>query len=487
MRLRKAEILADDELDAIYLTALSILKDVGVQVLHDETLKLLRENGCEVGENRLVFFPEGIVKECLNAKPSRVTLCGRDPEKDMNLGRGTWSYTGAILEPYVQEYPKRTFRTSTMKDVEKYTRILDYYDCVDWLHPAWASMDYGKWNAYATYEANVCNTSKHCWVSPSDPAVIDPICELASAMVGGREELSKRAIVSAGYAAVCPLIWNWDGCEVFKKTAQYGMPTMIFAEDMMGVTGPVTLAGNLAQKVAEFLSGNVILQLRNRGLPVIFGTVDQSFDMLTGQVSYGSPANFVMKLAFGQIGRYLDVPTWNYGLPDSHILDVQYAYEQSYGFLSAMLAGVDLVCGGTAGGAGWVTPIEGLPLLEEMVLSSRQMLEGIEVSPDTLALDLIKRTSARFEKGLRTVDYLSQAHTREWYKRKNPLRKYSVMTRTRRETWIKEGSKSYSERAHEIIEKILATHKPPALPEGIPKRIAEIRKKYGIAVEERTT
>jgi trimethylamine:corrinoid methyltransferase-like protein len=128
--------------------------------------------------------------------------------------------------------------------------------------------------------------------------VIDPICGPASAVVGGKEELMKRPIVRAQYCAVSSLIWNREGCETLKEEAEWGIPTYVVAEDMMGATAPVSLAGNLAPKIAEFLSGNVLMQLMDKGAPG---------DILGSryQCAFSPINNHALKWAIGQIGRYL--------------------------------------------------------------------------------------------------------------------------------------------------------------------------------------
>ena len=48
---------------------------------------------------------------------------------------------------------------------------------------------------------------------------------------------------------------------------------------MSGSTGPVTLAGTIVLQTAEILSGLVLTQLVNPGLPVIFGCLGGVTDM----------------------------------------------------------------------------------------------------------------------------------------------------------------------------------------------------------------
>jgi trimethylamine--corrinoid protein Co-methyltransferase len=487
LRLKRPEILSRDELDTIYLSAVYLLKKVGVQIQHDETVNLLKDNGCDVGKHNIVHFPEHLVKECLQLAPSQITLCGRDPKRDMKLGRGTHTYTGVTFMNHIMEYPDRKYRISTMKDCMDIYRLADYYESIDFTHNCQGAMEYGKWNAYAGYEAGVSYSTKHCHISTPIPDVIDPICELASAMVGGKEELRKRPIVSAQYCAISPLTWNREGCETLKKEAEWGIPTYIVAEDMMGATAPVSLAGNLAQKIAEFLSGNVLMQLMDREHPVIFFAADEGFDFRTSQCAFSTINNHVLKWAIGQIGRYLDVPVKSCTTSDAHVLDAQWAFEHSFGFLSGMMSGVDELVGGIAGGAGLTTCLEAYPLFDESIITARRILEGIDVNAETLALDLIEEICAKIENGLRAGYFIDQRHTLKWMNIEQRPRRDMVFNKDKLDMWEKMGSKDYYQRAHQEVKKILREHEVTPLPEDAKKKIFEIRKQYEIKPEERST
>jgi trimethylamine--corrinoid protein Co-methyltransferase len=488
MRLARPEILSAQELDTLYLTALELLQKVGVQIQHDETVELLKKNGCEVGPHRIVYFPENLVKECLRSVPRQVTLCGRDSKYDMEIGTGRNTYTGPQFPSFILDHPSNTYRWMTLKDLEIAVRISDYLNNIDWVmsFPAGPGIGYGVWDAYVNYEVAVSNTTKHVCISGHQTAnSVDPTLKLAAAVVGGEEELRKRPITSVVSCCISPLIWGKDNCEVLEAAAKWGIPTYIDTEGMMGAVSPVTIAGNLAQKIAEFLSGCIILQVRNKGMPVMFVPIGEGFDMRTGQVSYGGAACFTMTCAFGQIGRYLNVPTCAVILSDSHLGDMQMAYENSYGFLSAMLAGVDQIVGVVQFEQSRGSMIEALPLLDEMSAAAHRILEGIEVTPETLAVDVIKNVCERIEEpgGLRSGFFITDRHTTRWYEREQRPRRDWAMERNKREKWVKLGSKTYLDRAKELNEQILKRHQVTPLPESVREKMIEIREAYGIRRE----
>lgn len=488
MRFRRPEILSSEELNTLYLTALELLGNVGVQVQHDETVQLLKNNGCEIGAHRVVYFPEMLVKDSLASLPRQVTLCGRDPKHDMRIGRGEHTYVGPQFPSFIIDHPDRTHRYMTLKDLQMAVGVSDYLKNIEWVmsFPAGPGVGYGVWDAYANYEVAVSNTTKHVCISGHQTAnTVDPALKLAAAVVGSEEELRKRPITSLAQCPTSPLIWGKNGCEVLQAAARWSTPTLVACEDMMGAVSPVTIAGNLAQKIAEFLSTNVILQLWNRGTPVIFYPVPEGFDMRTGQVAFAGPAVFALQYAYGQIGRYLNVPTATIIASDSNVGDMQMAYENSYGFLSAMLAGLDLVTGVVQLEESRACMIEALPLLDEMASAAHRIIDGIDVTPETLAIDIVKRVCDKIEEpsGLRSGFFITEKHTLQWYEKEQRPRRDRAIDKNKREKWVQLGSKCYLDRAKEITGEIFEKHEVAPLSKSVRERMIEIRKVYGIKPE----
>ena len=77
----------------IYQAALEILDSVGMQILHDGTISLLKDAGCRVGENGIVKIPSILVENALKTAPNNIPVYNREGEHVMDLG-GDRSYFG---------------------------------------------------------------------------------------------------------------------------------------------------------------------------------------------------------------------------------------------------------------------------------------------------------------------------------------------------------------------------------------------------------
>jgi len=476
----KLEILNNDELDTIYTTALYLLKNVGVSIEDKEIIKLLTDNGCDVGSDNTVYFPEWLVKDCLNSTPKEVTLCGRDPKHDLTIGRQRYPYIiPHVLNVNYYDALTETYKTTTKENVQNFVRLCDYLDTMDGVWILTMLPEFKEMYMFHDFEMGIRNTTKPVCITTLEPQSIDPTYELAAAIAGGKDELKKRPLMTICFCAISPLSWSKKGCEVLKASARWGIQPAVTTEAPMGDTGPVTFAGDIAQKMAEFLSGDVILQLLNKGMPVIWINVHESFDQRTGMVNLASHGDFIQACAMGQIEKYIGVPIISPVSPDSHMLDMQESYELAFTLLPQMLGGNRVI---VVHGLDTTRAFnnELLLLLDDMVIAVRRILDGINVNPDTLAVDVIKNVCNKVEKGKRVGHFLDQRHTLSWYEKEQRPRRDSVFEKHSREKWMELGSKSFVRRAHERVKEILKSHKPDPLLKDIETKITNIRKKYKI-------
>ena len=58
---------------------------------------------------------------------------------------------------------------------------------------------------------------------------------------------------------------------------------------LSGAMSPVTVAGTLAQVLAEVLAGTAFVQLVRPGAPVVFGTFVSTLSMQSGAPTFGTP------------------------------------------------------------------------------------------------------------------------------------------------------------------------------------------------------
>ncbi len=139
------------------------------------------------------------------------------------------------------------------------------------------------------------------------------------------------------------------------------------------------------------------------------------------------------------------------------------------------MRGVNLVLGVGMLEGGLTYDFAKIAMDAEMLRMVKQVIRGINVNRETLAVDVIKQVGA-------SSDYMCQSHTIERYKTEQSQSK--IADRSMRNEWLANGGKSHAERAYEEARYILENHKSKPLSEGMQNKFCDILKEaneyYGI-------
>jgi trimethylamine--corrinoid protein Co-methyltransferase len=233
-----------------------------------------------------------------------------------------------------------------------------------------------------------------------------------------------------------------------------GAPICFHTAPLIGVSGPITLAGLLALYNAEVLSGIIISQLIHPGAPVIYGGGWGTFDLRGANRVLGAPEAALQVIAGTQLARAYNIPCHAIGPDtDAHGPDEQTGWEKMLKAVCAIQAGVSLFVNAGMFDTGMTVSCEQLILDNEILELAFRFAEGIAVNADTLALDVIRHVGPG-------GDYLSEDHTLR-YLRSGEHWDPTVSNRNSFPQWEEMGSPSVLERAHERAEAILNSHQPP--------------------------
>jgi trimethylamine--corrinoid protein Co-methyltransferase len=174
-----------------------------------------------------------------------------------------------------------------------------------------------------------------------------------------------------------------------------------------------------------------------------------------------------INIAMAQLGRYYSLPTFSTGgSSDSKVLDGQATYEAALTLLFAAQSGANLIHDtGAFLNLGLTGSLDLLTICDEIVSTIKYVLDGIEISEETLALDVIDKVGPR-------GNYLSQSHTLKLFKKEHWFP--SLTDRQIKQTWVKNGSKDVLQRANEKTREILQRHKPTPLPVAVEKELDKV-------------
>ena len=306
------KIFTDDELYEIHLATLEVLQETGLFIEDEEALEILDGGGAIVDpKKKVVKFPPYLVEDAIRSAPSKILLAGRNPKNDFVMENNRVGFTNFgegvfIVDPY-----NGKLRETTKADVANSARIVDYLSELDVYERAVGASDAPMETVQLhNAEAWLANTSKHGFMGSGNGYLTKKLVKMAAAIVGGKDKLRERPIISFITCPVSPLQLIRDCCEIIIESARSGMAVNILSMAMAGGSSPVTLAGTLVDHNAEVLGGIVLNQLTCKGAPVIYGSSTTSMDLRLASAAVGSPECALINAAVAQLSIYYLLPSW---------------------------------------------------------------------------------------------------------------------------------------------------------------------------------
>jgi trimethylamine--corrinoid protein Co-methyltransferase len=287
--------------------------------------------------------------------------------------------------------------------------------------------------------------------------------EMAEAVVGGAEALRRRPLVACYINVASALRHNAESLQKLLFLADKGLPALYIPVVTGGIGGPITPAGSQALCGAAVLVGLVLSQLKREGAPFIVpGFAGDALDMRTMVSPYCAPET---KGLAHEMAHYYDLPMFGEGgCSEAKLPDQQAAAEAALTLLAASLGGVNLIHDMGYLESGLSGSLVQLAICNEMVGWIEHFMEPLEVSDETLALDLIDEIGPDGQ-------YLDAEHTRDHYREHwYP----DLFERDVYHNWSSAGAKTLTERAADRVEAIVTEHTPEPLPADVRKRLRTI-------------
>jgi trimethylamine--corrinoid protein Co-methyltransferase len=452
--------LSEDARQAVFDTAVDVIGRVGMRVLHPEALALLRDAGAEIAGDDLVRLPRRLVTDALATVPHSFTVFDRAGEPAFVLGGYSSVFgTGSdLMHLFDLETSER--RNSALADVGRAARLCDALDNIDFVMSSAYPHEVDPHRAYVeSFRQMVANTTKPIVVTAENGADLRVMWRIAAALRGGERELRDKPYFVMYGQPSSPLEHPFDSLEKLLLCADLGIPTIYSPAPLAGATAPLTVAGHVAQGVAESLFGLVIHQLRRPGASFLTGIGPAVLDMATAQSSYNAPEYLLSYMGAVEMARWLDIPNWGYaGTTDSQLVDAQAGMEIAELTLLALQAGSNLNHDVGYLDFGMTGSFEQIVLTDELIAFCRRLLAGITVDADTLAAEVIAEVGPGGH-------FMGTKHTRR-HLRSGQWRP-TVLNRKGYDAWLVDGGLDARERARRRALELLAAHEPAPLPEDI--------------------
>ena len=449
--------LSEPDLRAIYDTALRLLADLGMgEVPARLRADLLAVGAVADGRGR-VLFPRALVEDAIAAAARVFTLHGRDEARSITVGGEAVHFGTGGAAVQTLDLETGLYRPSTLADLHDFTRLQDRLDNVSWFTRCCVATDLPDVfdldvnTAYAL----VRNTTKPVATSFTVADHVAPIVSLLDIVAGGDGAFSKRPFLKAHISPVIsPMRFGEDAVDVVYECIRHNIPMSCITAAQSGATAPATLAGFLAQSLAETLASLVMVHAIRPGFPMVFSNWPLVIDLRTGAFAGGGGEIAVMNAASAQLSNWLGLPSGvAASMTDAKAIDAQYGAEKGLTALATGLAGGNLIyesSGMTASLLG--ASFEAFVLDNEMIGHIYRTLRGIEVSEETLGFEAI------CDSVLGEGHFLGHAQTHA------AMGRYyyypPLADRDPPVTWAEKGAPDIWGRARQTARDILDTHRP---------------------------
>ncbi len=454
------EVLTEEGLETIEANAETILAEIGIEFREDkEALALWRDAGADVDGER-VRLPRGLARTLLRTAPREFDQLARNRDRSVHIGGNATVFAPVYGPPFVRD----------LDGGRRYGTIEDFRNLVKLVYQAPALHHSGgtlcepvdvpvnKRHLDMLY-AHMRYSDKPFMGSVTAPERAADTVALAEILFGA-DIVADNVVVLSLINANSPMTYDATMLGALKTYAAAGQATVVSPFILAGAMSPVTVAGTLAQILAEAMAGMAFAQLVRPGAPVVFGTFSSSISMQSGAPTFGTPEPTLVLFAAAQLARRLGVPFRSGGsLCGAKVPDAQAAYESAQTLLPTLLAGANFVLHA----AGWLegglsTSFEKLVMDADQLGMMQVLSQGIDLSPDGQAMDAIREVGPG-------AHFLGCEHTQNHFE--TAFYRSSIADNNSVEQWEAEGSLDTAERANALWKKMLESYEAPPLDPAI--------------------
>jgi trimethylamine--corrinoid protein Co-methyltransferase len=405
----KLDILSLDDVDKIHDATLEIIEKTGVRFPSQKALEIWKTHGATVDDDTMVVKASpDLIEEAISKCPPVYPLAAREESQDLLLD-GNHVYVGTDgCGVQIVDIETGELRASQLKDVTDIATVADQLEQVAFHWVPISAQD-------KPAETRGLHEIKTIWEHSTKHVQTESIyseveahaaVEMAKLIAGGAETARKRPPLSVMQCTLSPLGHDKGSLEAGLIAAEAGLPVGFMTMVACLTTGPATLAGSLAVGNAEVISGAALIQLAHPGTPFFYAAAQTASDLRTGAYTGGGPEDFLfgastnvladyynMPLSMGSFATGAKEPDWQAGIENS------LSTFMASLVMSDMLLGVGLLYGSR------IFSFEQLLMDCEIFDVIRQVMEGILVDDETLALDVIHAVGP-------SGNYLAQKHTK---------------------------------------------------------------------------
>lgn len=456
--------LTDQQCARLHQASLSILERTGVKLYHQPAVDLLRDAGGQVSEGNRVRIPPALVERALETVPKELVLYDRYGKPAIRVGSHRTFFGPGSDCLNIIDHRTGERRKPVLQDVVEGVTLCDALPNMDFVMSMFLPTDVAD-TASDRYQMEVMlnRTTKPLMYVTNDVAGCRDAVAMAEVVAGGGEPLRRKPLAACYINVTTGLRHNEEALEKILFLSEKGLPAAYIPVALGGATAPITLAGNVSIWNAGCLVGLTLSQLNRPGAPFITsGWGGSALDMRTAVSAYVEPEKeFVVQ----ELAHFYELPMFALGgCSDAKMPDQQAGIEAALTLSTKMMAGSHLVHDIGYLESGLTGSLAQVAICDEVIDWVRTSLEPVEITEETLALDLIDQVGP--DGSFMEADHTLEHFRERWYP--------GLFERYDYEGWRERGSRDLGQRAADRVEEILMEHDPDPLPADLQEDLREI-------------
>lgn len=455
-------LISDDELESIHLASLRVLKEIGVDVLHEEARRIMKAHGADMQEgSERVRFDADMILELISHAPAEFTLHARNPAHHVRFGGNNLVFSQMASAPNCSDLD-RGRRPGNQEDYRNFLKLAQMHNI---LHTT---------GGYPVEPVDIHPSVRHLECIRDLATLTDKVfhiyslgrernldgIEIARIARGiSREQLLAEPSVYTIINTNSPLRLDIPMMEGIIQMSSHGQVVIVTPFTLSGAMAPVTVAGALVQQNAEALAGIAFTQMVRKGAPVGYGGFTSNVDMKSGAPAFGTPEYMKAQLVGGQLARRYRIPYRTSNTCAANAVDAQAAYESVFSLWGAIQGGGNFILHG----AGWLEgglrcSYEKTMLDIDLLQMVAEFLTPLDLSEEALAVEAIRDVGPGGH-------FFGTPHTQARYK--NAFYSPIISDWRNFETWTEAGSPTAVERANRLWKERLAAYAAPHMDPAI--------------------
>lgn len=447
-------VFTDDRIEAMHLTALQVLEELGIKVLLPEARDLLVKAGATLADDDMVYIGRDLVQAALASAPRSFRMHGAVSDRDITVELGSLIFQPGAGAPHVTDR-QRGRRPGKLNDFCELVQLTQGFDALQMVPPLVEPQDVPiHLRHYAMTEVALTQSDKVIFAYARGTPQAMECFEMIRDFRGlSDDEFRARPQLYTIVNTNSPRQIDVPMAQGLIDFARYGQPIIVTPFTLMGAMAPITVAGALTLSHAEALAAITLTQLARPGAPVTYGTFTSNVDMKSGAPAFGTPEQVKASLGAGQLARLIGLPWRCAAGSAANVADAQAAHETEISGWGAVLAGATVVIHA----AGWLeggltVGYEKLITDMDMVNTFAELCTAAAADDDAIGLDALREVQpgGHFFSAQHTMD---RYQTEFWEPLSWDWSNYG--------TWQSAGANDAQVRATAIWQERLAAFTPP--------------------------